>query len=257
MTRHDSWPTASPCWADLGTPDVAASSAFYSELLGWTIGEPSPEFGGYVMAFRDEAPAAGIGPVQDGAPAAWTLYFSTPDIERDVAATVASGGAALSPVMQIGPLGSMVVLADPPGAAFGLWQPADFAGFAITGEAGGFAWCDLRSSDPDAARDFYGALLGWTFTPLEMAGPDYSTWGVPGDEAEFRGGLGGMMGNDGIPPHWLVYLTVDDADTAAETTTRLGGTVLAPPFDSPFGRMVPVSDPHGAALWLVQLPQAA
>jgi predicted enzyme related to lactoylglutathione lyase len=43
-----------------------------------------------------------------------------------------------------------------------------------------------------------------------------------------------------------VTFAVDDADTAAATATRLGGTVLVPPFDAPWVRMTILADPQRA-----------
>ncbi len=65
------------------------------------------------------------------------------------------------------------------------------------------------------------------------------------------GGMGPMMGTDGTPPHWLVYLGVADADTAVTATQSAGGSVLAPAFDTPFGRMAGLADPAGAAFWVI------
>lgn len=46
--------------------------------------------------------------------------------------------------------------------------------------------------------------------------------------------------------HWSVYLKVTDTDAALITVTRLGGDVLQPPQDTPYGRLAAVADPMGA-----------
>jgi predicted enzyme related to lactoylglutathione lyase len=51
---------------------------------------------------------------------------------------------------------------------------------------------------------------------------------------------------EGIPPHWDVTFSVEDADQAAETCRELGGTVAAGPIDLPVGRMYALVDPTGA-----------
>ncbi len=67
--------------------------------------------------------------------------------------------------------------------------------------------------------------------------------------------MGDMMGApDGVASHWLVYFAVANADAAATAAQALGGTSLAEPFDTPFGRMAPLQDPFGATFWTVQLP---
>jgi predicted enzyme related to lactoylglutathione lyase len=259
MTRHtDRWPVGTPCWVDLATTDLAAARAFYGELFGWGFTDSGPEFGGYLRCDVDGSATAGIGPVQDGAPVAWTLYFATDDVDATVASVTAAGGTVLSPVMDIGPLGRMVVAADPTGAAFGAWQPLEFIGVEAVNEPGGLSWEDLRSSDPDAAREFYHRVFGFDYALLPMAGPDYSTFQHAGDGADAPlGGIGGMMGMDGFASHWIAYFGVDDVDAAVATTERLGGHVLSPGFDTPYGRMGAVTDPHGASFWLVQMPTPA
>ena len=50
-----------------------------------------------------------------------------------------------------------------------------------------------------------------------------------------------------MPPHWGVYIAVDDVDPAVEDIKRLGGTLHNGPFDLDVGRFAVVADPQGAA----------
>jgi predicted enzyme related to lactoylglutathione lyase len=254
--RTTPWPAGSPCWLDVTTTDLDAAKAFYSALLGWEWGEGDPQYGGYSLATVDGQHAAGIAPVMEGGDPAWTLYFASDDIAATATAIGAAGGTVVAPVMEIGPMGSMLVAVDPAGASFGVWQSGEHTGIRVYSEPGGLSWEDLRSSDPDAARDFYGAAFGWTYQALEMAGPDYSTFHRPGDEAPM-GGLGGMMGMEGFPSHWIVYLGVADVDACVSQVEELGGHILSPGFDTPYGRMAAVTDPFGASFWLVTPDPAA
>ncbi|MGZ4649493.1 MAG: VOC family protein [Kineosporiaceae bacterium] len=251
--RTTPWPAGVPCWADLTVPDVETATAFYAELLGWSFGKPEEDLGGYVIASVGDAPAAGIGPQQvPGQPAAWMLYFAGDDADGTADAVIRAGGQVLLPPGDVGPLGRMFVAADPTGAVFGVWQAGTHIGAGVTNEPGGLVWEDLRSSDPDAARAFYTAVFGYDTQPLEMAGPDYTTFHPHGDRAPL-GGMGGMMGApEGTPSHWLVYFGVSDADAAVATATSAGGAALAPPFDTSYGRMAALSDPAGAVFWVVQ-----
>lgn len=251
--RSTSWPAGAPCWVDVTTPDVDAAQAFYAGLLGWTFGEGSPEYGGYRMAQVEGANAAGMAPAMEGQPPAWTLYFASPDAAASATAITENGGSLLSPVMPIGPggvVGTMVVAADPTGAAFGVWQSGEHTGVDVFNEPGGLFWEDLRSTDADASRAFYGAVLGLEFRPVPMAGPDYSTFHHVGDEAPL-GGIGGMMGMTGFPPHWIVYFGVPDVDAAVGYVEAHEGHVVSPGFDTPFGRMAAVTDPFGASFWIM------
>src|SRR5207247_1819898 len=62
-------------------------------------------------------------------------------------------------------------------------------------------------------------------------------------------GLYEMQGTqfDGVPPHWLTYVAVEDVDASAQSGASLGGNVLMPPMDIPnVGRMAVLKDPQGA-----------
>ena len=250
-TRTSPWPEGVPCWADVSAKDVRATGAFYTAVLGWQVPEPEEQWGGYVTAEVDGQAVAGIGPVQGDAPAAWTPYLATDDVEGLVARAPEHGGSVLAPVMDVGPLGRMAILADPSGAVFGLWQAGTMIGASLVNEPGGLVWEDLRSTDPDAARSFYGALFGYDYEALEMAGADYATFKLS-TEPHVLGGMGGLMGlPDGTPSHWLVYFAVADTDAATAAADRAGGTVVAPPMDTPFGRMSCLADPDGATFMVM------
>jgi predicted enzyme related to lactoylglutathione lyase len=56
----------------------------------------------------------------------------------------------------------------------------------------------------------------------------------------------------GIPPNWMVYVTVANADHTAKRVPPLGGTILQEPFDvQSYGRMAVCQDPEGAvfSIW--------
>lgn len=249
--RTSPWPAGTPCWADLSTPDVDSALAFYAEVLGWTSGGAQEEFGGYAMAERNGAAAAGIGPQMAGAPVAWTMYIATDDADAAAKAVARNGGRLVMEPDDIGPLGRMFIAADPSGAVFGVWQAREHIGAGIMNEPGGLNWEDLRSTDPDAARAFYTGVFGYESRPLEMAPPDYTTFHAPGDEAPL-GGMGGMMGQDGMPSHWSIYFGVESAADACRAAESAGGSVLAPAFDTPFGQMAAIADQAGAAFMVVE-----
>jgi predicted enzyme related to lactoylglutathione lyase len=253
--RTAPWPAES-CWVDLQSPDVAAAQAFYADVLGWTYEDPSVKFGGYAVAECRGAAVAGIGPRPPGASVAWTLYFASDDADKTAAAVAEHGGAIVIPPGDVGELGRMFVASDPTGAPFGVWQAGTHIGAGLVNEPGGLTWEDLRSPDPDTARDFYTAVFGFRTDPLTMAGPDYTTFALPSEEAPL-GGIGGMMGASGMPAHWLVYFAVGDIGAAVAAAERAGGTVLVRDFDTPFGRMAGLVDPAGAVFWLAQTGTAA
>jgi uncharacterized protein len=249
--RTSPWPVGVPSWVDLTAPDVAAAKAFYAEVLGWSYQDTEAEYGGYAIAETRGAAAAGIGPQQPGAPTAWTLYFASDDADKTAAEVIEHGGTVLLPPGDVGPLGRMFVAADPTGAVFGVWQAGTHIGAGIVNEPGALTWVDLRSPNPDAARALYVAVFGYRTEPLPAAGSDYTTFALPAEEAPL-GGMGGMMGADGYPAHWLVYFGVTDAAAAVAAAERSGGSVLMRDFETSYGPMAGLADPAGAVFWVIQ-----
>jgi predicted enzyme related to lactoylglutathione lyase len=111
---------------------------------------------------------------------------------------------------------------------------------------GVFSWCELMTTNPDAAKDFYTKLFGWTTEEMNMMpGMTYTVVKVDGK------GIGGIMSlpQQGMPPQWGSYVTVDDVDATARTVPQLGGKVLMGPQDIPnVGRFCVIQDPQGAVI---------
>lgn len=251
--RTSPWPMGVPCWTDLSTPDVEAAQRFYAAVLGWEFQESDEDYGGYVIAEVRGSATAGIGPVMgDQQVPSWTLYVASDDADASAAAVSEHGGAVLMPPGDVGPLGRMFIAADHVGGVFGVWQAGSHIGASLVNEPGGITWEDLRSSDPDRARQFYGEVFGYEFRPLTPAMPDYTTFHTPGEDGPL-GGMGALMGAPaGTPSHWLVYFSVADVDQAVTAAEGQQGSLLAPAFDTEFGRMAGLVDPAGAAFWIAQ-----
>ncbi len=46
-------PEGTPCWADAMFSDVEGAKSFYGDVLGWTFGDASSEYGNYTQAYVD------------------------------------------------------------------------------------------------------------------------------------------------------------------------------------------------------------
>ena len=120
--------------------------------------------------------------------------------------------------------------------------------------AGSFCWIELHTSDQPAAKKFYDTLFGWNAEDMPM-GPNefYTIFKLQGRDAAAGCTLRPEETSHGVPPHWMIYITVDNADAAAAKAGQLGGTVLAPAFDvMDAGRMAVIQDPTGAVFCLWQ-----
>lgn len=119
---------------------------------------------------------------------------------------------------------------------------------------GSFCWFELGTTDQNAAKKFYTSLFGWTAKDLPM-GPNqfYTMFQIAGRDAAAGYTLRPDQQQHGVPPHWMVYITVVNADDAAKKAASLGGKVVAPPFDvMDQGRMAVIQDPTGATFCIWQ-----
>ncbi|HJP66710.1 MAG TPA: VOC family protein [Actinomycetota bacterium] len=114
---------------------------------------------------------------------------------------------------------------------------------------GHFCWIDLGSTDVEAAKAFYGRLLGWEFADVPGGDPS-ATYTMC-----LRGSLdvAGMHGHaDEEGSSWTSYVSVDDAESVTAKAMELGGRVVVEPLDVPgASRMAVIADPAGTvvALW--------
>jgi predicted enzyme related to lactoylglutathione lyase len=115
---------------------------------------------------------------------------------------------------------------------------------------GCFCWVELGTTDQAAAVAFYGGLLGWRAHDVPMGdGTFYTVFTLDGRDVAALYGLRAEQRARGIGPHWLPYVAVANADEAAARVTRLGGRVLAAPFDVlDVGRTFLIRDPEGTVL---------
>jgi uncharacterized protein len=117
---------------------------------------------------------------------------------------------------------------------------------------GQFSWNELVTTDPDAATNFYTQLFGWTTQEFPMPEFTYTVVNAGGANT----GQGGIMplppSAKGMPPAWISYVTVDNADTTAKQAEKLGGKIMVPPRDIPgVGRFAVIQDPQGAAIAII------
>jgi uncharacterized protein len=247
-----------PCWIDLISSDIPAAQAFYGALFGWEAADSGEEYGHYTVFSKNGHPVAGLASSMDGEPTnAWMTYLQVADADATQASAAAAGATVFAPAMTVGEMGRMVVLADPAGAAFGVWQPGLNRGYELAAEAGSPVWHELNTTDFDAVVPFYSSVFSWNpeVLPSDSPGFRYVTFG-PGGDGNMVGGVYDAAGSlpAGAPSHWLVYLGIDDVDAAVTRVVELGGAVVRSPFDSPFGRFAHVTDPNGALFVLSSVP---
>ena len=164
-----------------------------------------------------------------------------------------SGGSVLVPPFDVFDFGRTAIISDPSGGAVFLWQGKNHKGAGIQNEHGAIGWCELLSTDPQAAIRFYTSLLGVdSETAVMPGGNEYTVYlrdGVPlAGTMAFPEAIRGMN----IPSHWSVYFHVDDVDASFDKVTSLGGVAHLEPMDiADAGRIAFVGEPQGVGFGLI------
>jgi predicted enzyme related to lactoylglutathione lyase len=256
MPKRDSAPVGAPCWIELFTSDVEKGRAFYHELLGWTSDEPAAELGGYFTFYKDGVRVAGgmHNDGQSGAPDVWSVYLACEDAKATADAAKANGGQVMVEPMEVMDLGSMVVVSDPGGGVIGGWQPGTHTGFGVYAEPNTPHWFELQTRDYDASIDFYRKVFAWdAHVASDTPELHYTTLG------EGEAALAGIMDAtaflpDGVPGQWSIYFGTEDADATLAKVVELGGSIVQPAEDTPYGRLATAADPSGISFKLIQPP---
>jgi predicted enzyme related to lactoylglutathione lyase len=236
-------------WHDLTSTDVEKAKSFYTKLLGWTIEVWKPGEVDYPTISSGGQMHGGFGPARDGEPSHWLGHVLVDNVDEAVARAEKAGGKILAPPMDIPDVGRMSVIADPQGAAFSV--------FAAETEApnseGAFVWDELMTTDVEAAKSFYGEVVGWTTAAMDTALGPYTLFRRAGDVD--AAGLMEKPDDMPVPAAWLTYVPSDDVDATVAKAKKLGAATVVEPFDIPdIGRIAILSDPTGAVfgVWKAQ-----
>ncbi|MER8017302.1 VOC family protein [Streptomyces griseoluteus] len=240
-----------PWRVSLLTHRPAAAEEFYGALFGWEFG-PGP--GRRARALLDGQEVAGIGqsPPDRQFPAAWTPFFTSPDIDLTAHQVRLHGGTvAVGPLDSAGE-GRTVVAADPAGAVFGL---GEYAGPSAAPDEDGHGlpvWTELITYETGRVVRFYEAVCGYERAP-GADGLDRVTLHSAGRPAAALRGAGPAVLRD-RGAHWLTHFRVADVEWALARVSALGGRVREPARDTVSGRSATVTDPQGAVFAVLQAP---
>lgn len=255
MPEMTAYEEGTPCWVDLGTPDVAGAAAFYGDLLGWSVEIGPAEMGHYSMATVRGRNVAALADQQTPGMVFWTTYLAVDDVDATAARVAAHGGTVLVEPMDVMEFGRMAVCTDPGGAPVSFWQARAHIGASLVNEPGAIVWNELTTRDVERSLAFYEAVVGLRGVHQDMGGHgDY--WELHTRSGRLVGGLMPMVGDmwpAEIPNHWMVYFAVADTDATAARCAELGGAVPVPPTDIPPGRFAVLNDPQGAHFSILRL----
>ncbi len=263
MSRRDDYPAGVPCFVDTLTADVEAAKGFYGGIFGWEFAGPGAMPGDppgeYFVARVSGDDVAGVGtlPVQSAGavPPAWNTHVAVESADAAAARATAAGGSLLVAPFDAPPAGRMAVIADPAGAVLTVWEAGDRTGAARVNEPSAWAMSLLTTPDPDGAKTFYGELFGWEaeeFGPVWLFRCPGYVGGEPAQPVP-RDVVAAMAAGESRPAAWGVDFWIADADAAAAAAPRLGGRVVAEPFEEANFRRAVLAAPDGATFSVSQL----
>jgi predicted enzyme related to lactoylglutathione lyase len=113
-------------WGELNARGVEEAIPFYEKVFGWTAKRsPMPDGPDYIEFEKDGDSVAGateMNPmVPDGTPSYWLVYFDVDDVSTSFDKAIGLGARELV-APQSYPGGEFAIVADPQGAAFGLFK---------------------------------------------------------------------------------------------------------------------------------------
>jgi len=242
------------CWPELATSDQAGAKKFYTSLFGWAVSEsPMGEGETYTILQKGDQSVGALYTMRpeeakQGVPPHWNAYVSVADVDKSTAQAKQLGGKVMMDPFEVMEHGRMSVIQDPTGAVFCLWQPKNHIGAGVLNETGALVWTELMTPDTDKASKFYTSLFGWKTETMPNPLMTYTIFKRGEDSA------GGMLTTPkeaaaaNVPPHWLGYFGVENADKAIAKAKDLGAKVYMGPTDIPnMGRFAILADPQGAA----------
>ena len=226
-------------YVSLWVPDIERAAAFFATVLGWTY---APAGGERARLVEGRSPRHGL---WGGQPRS-TLFlcFAVDDVDEAVRRVRDAGGEAGPPRSE--PHGEVADCTDDQGLPFAVVQvPAGRAPVPRAAEGGGhgdLVYVTIRVVDSARSRAFFGAVLGWRFSP----GRAQDGWAV--DDVVPMTGMAGGADEPAVVPMYRV----DDIALAVGRVRAAGGTA-SDPERQPYGSTSSCTDDQGTLFYLGQL----
>lgn len=117
------YPHGTFCWNEAVSTDVAASTKFYTELLGWKAEQHDMEGMGYTVMKTGDNMVAGLmamPPDAKGVPSHWMGYIAVDNVDDLAEKCKSLGGNIIHGPADIPTVGRFVIIQDPTGAVVSL-----------------------------------------------------------------------------------------------------------------------------------------
>ena len=241
-------------WADLITPDLAASKRFYGGLFGWSFQDIRVGHSAYAVATLGGHPVAGLFeksiPTGEHRQPAWLTFIAVRNLEQARREALAHGAKLLAPPKTYAGRGAQAVFTDPQGAVFAALESSSGDGADYLAAPGEWIWSSLLTDDPAASAAFYKEVFGYEV--FDLPRDDDAQHAVLAADDYARAGIHSLAPGH-RHPHWINFVRVADASRTAAQAVALGGRILVEPrADRHGGQLAVVADPQGAPIGLME-----
>jgi uncharacterized glyoxalase superfamily protein PhnB len=233
----------------LAVSDARAALDFYVDVFGATrrgepilmddgrIGHAELAIGDAVLMLAEEYPEIGHVAAQGGGA---SVRVEVPDADVSVARALELGGTLIRAVSD-SPYGRGGSFRDPFGQRWLVSQATPKP--EPTPKPGEAMYFTFQVPEAEPAKTFYGAVLGWEFTPGSVS----DAWSFSGPGLE-----GGLWAGD-RQVGWKLMYAVDDLDAALTRVGEQGGRA-GEIENHPYGTTADCTDNQGIEFWLWQKP---
>ncbi|OKH81016.1 glyoxalase [Mycobacterium sp. ST-F2] len=218
-------------YVSVQTPDAERAAAFYGHVLGWDYDPGTRKVTGNRMH---------TGIFETTGPQTVFCCYAVRDLDAARQAILAAGGQVGTPEQH--EWGATLDATDALGTDFAVFQPVPgIPRPELNGAGPGeLSYLTYEVTDSAAFKEFYGAVLGWTFEPGRIE----DGWAV--QDCHPMSGVAGGSAQTVAVPMW----TVTDIDAAVARVREAGGSVIEEPSRQPYGMMAHCADDQGARFYL-------
>lgn len=126
---------------------------------------------------------------------------------------------------------------------------------------GQILWTDLTVENAEQVRDFYAAVIGWSFEPVGMG--EYDDFmmvakgqrprHLPEHTVRVAGVCHARGDNADLPAQWLNYFSVEDIETSRLAVVEQGGKIRTDVKSYGASKYCVIEDPAGAVCALYEV----
>lgn len=240
-------------WREASSTRLDSCLSFYKALFNWRLEPLTLEKQMATLAFAGDRRVGSVVDLPKTTPLGshWTSYVAVEDVDGACVRCIEAGGRVVMSATDIAPFGRCALLRDPFGAHFVVWRTSSSSPERRTSEPPGpgeFCWEMLATRNAEAAKAFYGKVLGWKAKAF-VGAADVLVF-VTEDGADAASMCVAVAGTQ---PHWMSYVAVEKVSTALELARELGGKVIEDKTNVPgMGTVAVIQDPAGAVLGLFE-----